>query len=199
MRKIHVLCCVLLATLASVVHAQDNVKPPDPGKPAETVKTPESPDHYFHLEFVIQEVGSDGKPTNSRSYSTSVSSGFHQQFGAIRTGNRVPIITGVLPGSEGNNKLQYQYQYIDIGVNIDTRDVREIGQKLGLHLKAEVTSLAASAPAAGSELANDPVIRQNLWDASVVIPIGKPTIVSSSDALDNKGSMQLVVTATPLQ
>jgi hypothetical protein len=33
----------------------------------------------------------------------------------------------------------------------------------------------------------------------VLIPIGKPSVVFTSDSLDNKGSMQLVVTATPLQ
>jgi hypothetical protein len=48
-------------------------------------------------------------------------------------------------------------------------------------------------------MANDPVIRQSLWQGSVVIPIGKPTVAFSSDTVDSKGGMQLVVTATPLQ
>jgi hypothetical protein len=38
-----------------------------------------------------------------------------------------------------------------------------------------------------------------MWDAPVLIPIGKPTVVFSSDALESKGGMQLVVTATLLQ
>ena len=33
---------------------------------------------------------------------------------------------------------------------------------------------------------------------ALVIPIGKPTVVFSSDALENKGGMQLLVTATLL-
>jgi hypothetical protein len=42
-------------------------------------------------------------------------------------------------------------------------------------------------------------MRQNKWEAVVLIPIGKSTVVFSSDDLDNKGSMQMLVTATLLQ
>ena len=98
--------------------------------------------------------------------------------------------------------MEFQYQYLDVGVNIDTQNVHEIGNQLAVYLKAEISSLAAPASpasATGSELANDPVIRQNSWFAPVVIPIGKPTVVFSSDALESKGGMQLVVTVTPVK
>jgi len=65
-------------------------------------------------------------------------------------------------------------------------------------LKAEVSSLADPTHSAASELPNDPVIRQNMWQASVLIPIGKRTVVFSSDALENKGGMQLSITANRL-
>jgi hypothetical protein len=197
MRKMFVFCCVLFLApaLAPRVGAQENAKAP------ETAKAPEPPTHFYHLEFVIQEVGADGKPTNSRSYSTIVTtdrSDRAAQFGAIRTGSRVPIITGALHGTSGDGKLEFQYQYLDVGVNLDTDSVREIGHQLAFHLKAEVSSLAESTPATNSELTNDPVVRQNSWQASVVIPLGKPTVVFSSDALQGKGGMQVLVTATPL-
>jgi hypothetical protein len=95
--------------------------------------------------------------------------------------------------------LEIQYQYLDVGVSIETRNVHEIGRQLAVQLKAEVSSLADSAPSSVSKLPNDPVIRQNMWQASVIIPVGKPTVVFSSDALDSKVSMQLLVSATPLQ
>jgi hypothetical protein len=151
---------------------------------------------------VIQELGADGKPTNSRTYSIIVGTDRHQQFSAIRTGSRVPIVTGALHGPTGEAteaKLEYQYQYIDVGVNIDTQNIREVGHQLAIDLKAEISALAGSAPSTASGLINDPVIRQNSWQASVLIPIGKPTVVFSSDALDNKGGMHFVVTANPLQ
>ncbi len=198
MRKFTTLCCFLLLipALALRARAQDTAKPP------ETAKAPEPPGHYYHLDFVIQELGTDGKPTNSRTYSAIVCTDGRQRS-TIRTGSRVPIITGALHGTTGEDKLEFQYQYIDVGVNIEALDAHEIGGQVAVYLKAEITSLAASAPpasapASASNLPNDPVIRQNLWQASAVIPIGKPTVVFSSDALENKGGMQLVVTATLL-
>jgi len=198
MRKFMMACCFLL--LIPVVglraRAQETAKAP------ETAKSPEPPAHYYHLEYVIQELSTDGKPTNSRTYSTIVGTERHEQFSAIRTGSRIPIITGALHGPTGaadEAKLEYQYQYVDVGVNIDTQNVREIGHQLAIDLKAEISALAETAPSTASGLMNDPVIRQNSWQASVLIPIGKPTVVFSSDALDSKGGMHFVVTATPLQ
>ena len=198
MRKFTIVCCFLLLipALGLRARAQETAKAP------ETAKPPEPADHFYRLEYVIQELGTDGKPTNSRTYSTIVGTERGQQFSAIRTGSRVPIVTGALHGPNGDakeNKLEYQYQYIDIGVNIDTRNLREVGRQLAIDLKAEITGLAESARSAGSGLVDDPVIRQNMWQASVLIPVGKPTVVFSSDSLDSKGGMHFVVTATPLQ
>jgi len=196
MRKRTIVCCLLLLAPALTLHAraQDTAKAP------EAAKTPEPPTHYYHLEFVIQELGSDGKPSNSRSYSTTVSTGRTDHYGAIRTGSRVPVITGALhgPTNAGESKLEFQYQYIDVGVSIDTQNVHENGGQLSMLLKAEISSLADPTHSSPSELPNDPVIRQNSWQASVLIPIGKSTVVFSSDALENKGGMQLSITATRL-
>lgn len=198
MRKFMIVCWLLLLipALPPRVRAQDTAKP------ADTAKTPEPPAHFYHLQYVIQELGSDGKPVNSRTYSTIVGTDRHEQFSAIRTGSRVPIVTGAYHGpneTAKESKLEYQFQYIDIGVNIDTQNVHEVGRQLAVDLKAEITSLADVTPSPTSGPVNDPVIRQNTWQASVLIPIGKPTVVFSSDALDSKGATQLVVTATPLQ
>jgi hypothetical protein len=199
MRKITMFTCLLLLALAGGyrVFAQEAPKAP------EQARAPEPAAHYYHLEFLIQELGTDGKPTNGRNYSTIVSTDRGDKYSAIRTGSRIPIITGAFQGSTGGSpaesKPNFQYQYIDVGVNIDTQNVHEIGHQLAIYLKAEISSLAESSHTLGSELPNDPVIRQNTWQASVVIPVGKPTVVFSSEALDNKGGMQLVVTATPLQ
>jgi hypothetical protein len=196
MHKRTIVCCLLLLAPALTLHAraQDTAKAP------EAAKAPEPPTHYYRLEFVIQELGSDGKPSNSRTYSTTVSTGRNDHYGAIRTGARVPIITGALhgPTNTGESKLEFQYQYLDVGVSIDTENVHENGGQLSMLLKAEVSSLADPTHASTSELPDDPVIRQNSWQASVLIPIGKPTVVFASDALESKGGMQLSMTATRL-
>lgn len=196
MRKNIIICCLLLLAPALTRHAraQDTAKAP------EAANAPEFKAHYYRLEFVIQELGSDDKPTNSRTYSTTVSTGRNDHYGAIRTGSRVPIITGALHGPTGTSesKLEFQYQYLDVGVSIDTENVHENDGQLSMLVKAEVSSLADSAHTSASDLPNDPVIRQNMWQASVLIPIGKRTVVFSSDALENKGGMQLSITATRL-
>ncbi|HEY1897212.1 MAG TPA: hypothetical protein VGG62_13105 [Terracidiphilus sp.] len=196
MHKNIIVCCLLLLAPALTVHAraQDTAKAP------EAAKAPETKAHYYRLEFVIQELGSDNKPTNSRTYSTTVSTGRTDHYGAIRTGSRVPIITGALHGPTGTSesKLEFQYQYLDVGVSIDTENVHENDGQLSMLVKAEVSALADPTHSSPSELPNDPVIHQNSWQASVLIPIGKRTVVFSSDALENKGGMQLSITATRL-
>jgi hypothetical protein len=157
-------------------------------KPEETPKAPEAPAHYYHLEFVVQELGADGKPVNSRSYSSTTSTDRSDLSASIRTGSRVPIVTGSSSGS--------QYQYMDVGINIDVRNTHEVNGKLKISLVADVSSLATPA---GLSQPSTPVVRNNRWQAPVLVPLNKPTVVFTSDALDTKGSIQLVVTATPMQ
>src|SRR3954468_17455745 len=112
MRKLTLACCLLLMIPALVTRARAQ----EPAKAPEAAKAPEPPAHYYHLQYVIQELGTDGKPVNSRTYSTIVGTDRHEQFSAIRTGSRVPIITGALHGPNGEAKeakLEYQYQYLD--------------------------------------------------------------------------------------
>ena len=161
---------------------------------SEAVKAPEPTAHFYHLEFTVQETGADGKPTNSRTYSGTVSTSRTDRGFSMRTGSRVPVITGAPSGE--NKNMPVQFQYIDVGVSIDARDARENGDKLALSLNADISSLADTASGANN---GAPVVRQNKWQASVLIPIGKPTTVFTSDVLDNKGGMQLVVTATPVK
>jgi hypothetical protein len=187
MRKITLVCGILILAVF-VQHrafAQDTAKTQDIAKP------PEPPAHYYRLEFVVQELGADGKPLNSRSYTATASTGRVQGIVSVRTGSRIPVVTGSSSGSE--NK---QVQYLDVGVNIDARDVHEVGNMIAVQLNAEISSLAT--PTGISE-PSTPVIRQTRWQAPVLIPIRKATAVFTSDDLDSKGSTQLVVTATPLQ
>ena len=113
---------------------------------------------------------------------------------SIRTNSRIPIAIGSSKGSNGE-EIVNQWQYQNVGVNIDAHNAREVGRQLSLELIADISSIATSNDAS----LHQPVIRQNKWQAAVLIPIGKATVVFTSDSLDSKGSMQVVVTATPLQ
>jgi hypothetical protein len=71
-----------------------------------------------------------------------------------------------------------------------------VGNKLSLYLSAEVSSVADTKDAPEN---SQPTLNQNKWQGQVLVPVGKATVVFSSDDLRSKGAMQLVVTATLLQ
>ena len=170
----------LLAFVAAPALAQDAAS----GAPS----GPKPPDHFYKLNMTVEELNDAGQPSNSRTYSAIIETGPGSQ--EIRTGSRVPIATGTEGG--GTN---VQFQYIDVGVNVDVRKVEEIGDKLSFTLVADVSSIAPMEKMTG-QLAGEPVIRQNKWNSSVLIPIGKPIVVFSADDLVDKGRMQVQVTAT---
>jgi Bacterial type II and III secretion system protein len=159
-----------------------------------------SPEHFYRLHFAVAELDGAGKVTNTRTYEeTVVTTGSGHVVGdqQIKTGSRVPIATGSY-ATNGNptNVANTQFQYIDLGVNLDVRDATEHGEMLGFRLKAEVSSVARQTEIGG---VGEPVIRQNVWDSTVLVLVGKPTVVFSSDDLDSKGKMQVEVTATKVE
>ncbi len=152
------------------------------------------PVHYYHLVFLVQELDGTDKPLNSRTYSTSVST--DRVFrGSIRTGSRIPIATGAYETGKDQPLTNVQFQYMDVGVNFDFAHAAEVGHTLAFELSAEISSIADSLDAR----IHQTIIRQNRWYAPVLVPLGKPTVVFKSDSLDSKGSLQVTVTATPLE
>lgn len=190
MRKLALYCCLLLLTpsLGTMIFAQSTEDTENAQKAPNTANAPAPPVHYYHLDFVVEELDTDGKPTNSRAYSTTVSTD-PKNYLSIRTSTKVSVDIG-----PGVGTIQ-QFQWIDTYINIDAKDAHEIGRQLALYLTADLSSMANSSDPS----IHRPVTRQNKWQAPVLIPIGKPTAVFSSDSLESKSSIRLVVTATPLQ
>ncbi len=187
MRKLTMLCCVLLLAFSCA----QKLRAQEASKSAEAAKAPEPPVHYYHLEFVVQELGADGKAVNSRSYTMTTNTDRANRGVSIRTGSRVPVASGTV-----NNGVPTTYQYIDVGINFDVHNTREVEGKLSIELSADVSSLATPT---GISQVGTPVIRNNRWQAPVLVPLRKATVVFTSDSLDTKGSMQVTLTATPLQ
>lgn len=174
---------------------------PAPTAPAAKPEVTEVP-HYFHLNFVVKEV-EDGKVTNSRSYSTIIAvhrpGSNKRDSGSLRSGYRVSIATGSFgsPLSGGGTApiTQTQYQYIDVGVSIDVENPLEFQNQLALDLRCDVTN----SPGGVDTNAQNPIIRQVRWNSSLIVPIGKPTTVFSSDDVSSKKTLQLELTATPIR
>jgi hypothetical protein len=180
MRKIALLC-LLLFTLPTLAQSPADAQSPS----NEESKSAPADIHYYHLDIVVKELGEDGKVVNSRAYNATVST--DRGISTIRTGSRIPVNVTTKGGD---------IAYLDIGVNIDCGDVHETPQGVALSLTAEISSLATPVSAVN---VSTPIIRQNKWHANTVLPLGKPTVVFSSDNVENKGRMQLEATATPLR
>lgn len=144
-------------------------------------KPAEKPTHYYRLSYSVQEVGETGKVINSRSYETSIATG-NGPPAQIRTGDKVPVLTD---SKEGN------VQYIDVGVSIDCTRALEVDGKLSVQMTADISNTTK-----GTVPSALPLIRANRWAANVLVPIAKPTIVFSSDNLQDKGKVQVELTAT---
>lgn len=144
-----------------------------------------NPEQHYHLDFVVKEVEA-GKVINSRSYSMIIAT---NERSSIRTGTRVPFNMSSIPNTAN-------YTQIDIGVNIDCRNAKELNNQLTLEVNAEISSLAD--PNDNSR-AGGPVVRHNNWESNVIIPLRQPTTIFSSDDLASKRKMELEITATPIK
>jgi len=102
----------------------------------------------------------------------------------------VPVYTS---GGGGGNT---QFTYLDLGVNIDCHDVRELTGQLTLSITADI---AAATTETGSSSNPNPVIRQYKWNSAVIVPLRKATQIYSSEDLGSKRKFQLELTATPIK
>jgi len=188
MKNATLLIAALFAGLAFVpaAIAQDQAQSPA------AAKAPQ-PEHFYKLTFVVEQLNAEGKPVNSRSYTTTVST---EPLASerIRTGSRIPVATGTYKSSNGE-EVPSQWQYQNVNINFDVSRVQEVGHQLALRVNADVTAFA---PSPDAKLLQ-PIVHNNQWEAVVLIPIGKATPIFTSDDLDSKGALQVVATATLLQ
>ncbi len=145
-------------------------------------KPPAAEPEYFRLDFVVKEV-QDGKAINSRSYSMVVLANT-QARSSIRAGIKMPV-------QEGASSIRY----VDVGVNIDGNSAQRLQNRLTMNISAELNTVAPPQDKGSMQTS----FRTNRWNAPVIIPIGKPTTLFSSDDLATTRTLQLEVTATPVK
>ena len=148
---------------------------------AQKPESPKEPPRFYKLDFVVKELD-NGKLLNARSYSiTGSTDGSPSQ---IRTGSKIPV-----PSSPGST----QFSFIDVGVHIDCRSIKEAGSELSLAVATEISSTVRE-----SIPSSYPIVRQNRWDATVLVPLRKPTVIFSSDDAATTHQIQLELTVTPM-
>ncbi|WP_348267295.1 hypothetical protein P8936_16000 [Edaphobacter paludis] len=147
--------------------------------------------HYYHLAFVVKELEA-GKVINSRDYAMNIGTVEHQSMNfntrSIRNGTRVPI--EIEPGKA---------TYIDVGVNIDCKSVMDLDGRLGMEVSADISSVSDSKMQGTVEARGMPMIQQNKWNSQVLVVLGKPTVLFSSDEVTSKRTLQLELTATEIK
>lgn len=141
---------------------------------------------FYRLDFAVKELDA-GKVVNSRSYWTAVATTTEPSC-RIRTNSQVPVPTT----ADGS-----QFQNLQLGVSIDCGRVMDHETAVSLRVGAEIKSIIQE-PAPTNAATRQPIIRENRWDSTVVVPLKKPTVIFSSDDLTTKHQMQLELTATPI-
>lgn len=175
---------IALISIPACLRAQDSQPP----------SYKNSPEHYYRLDFRVLEISADGKTQDARTYNAIVASGPKSDWTtSIRSGDRVPILTTSGAGANANT----QYQYIDVGTNIDIERIESIDQTLRLRVTATISAGSIDSQVLNAA-PNEPIIRQASWHSSVIVPIGKPSIIFSSDNNVDKGKIELELTAVPL-
>ena len=160
-----------------------------------------SPQAGPHLKLVYRtlQVGEDGKSVSSHSYSTIVvantghasESQLRSDESQIRSDDKIPIVT-----SSSNGDTQYQYQVV--GTDIDTYGAKLSGNQLTVNLSVNLNEIAKSEVTAGKPI-SAPVVRQLKWQSDVIVTLGKPTIVFTSDNPSDTGKTELELTAAEIK
>jgi hypothetical protein len=162
--------------------------------------TPETPEAspartgpYLKLVYRTLQIGEDGNAVSSHSYSTIVVANTgHASPSQIRSDDKIPIVTG----NSSSGDIQYQYQVV--GTDIDTYGAKLSGNQLTVNLSVNLNEVAKSNATAEKSIPA-PVVRQLKWQSDVIVTVGKPTIVFTSDSPSNTGKTELELTATEIK
>ena len=185
MRGHNALLALMLAGLGcGLANAQDQPAPttlvPEKGGDSQQSK----PERFYRLTFRGVSVGEDGTSSVGRVYTEIITTGM-ESISQMRNGDKVPVANGS------------GWSYVEVNTNFDTRRrATEVDGSLHIGIVAQVGSLVKPAP---NSTPNAPVIRECKWDSDVTVPIGKPTIIFSSDDVGDKGKTELELTATPIR
>ena len=160
-------------------------------------KAPEVAPTHYKLVYRMLQMGADGKVSNSHSYSTIiVADDPNATRSKIRNGDHIPVATGEASTNVNGRNVVTQYQYQEVGTNIDTNSPSLHHGQLSLYVSADSSAVIKSAPDS-SILA--PAIRHLSWESNVVVPLDKPTIIFTSDNVSDIGKTELELTATPIK
>jgi hypothetical protein len=129
----------------------------------------------YKVEYHIQD-SADTPAKGARRYAMLIDA---NSKGTFRVGNRVPYASGVSqPGPGGTATTQYQYA--DLGVNIDTR-LRDMSGKVFLSADMDLSDLVRNDKPSGAAANANPTISSFRININTAVPLGKRVQVASVD------------------
>jgi general secretion pathway protein D len=116
------------------------------------------------------------------------------QRGTLKIGSRIPIATGsysagAATGITAGIGVQTQFQYIDVGVNIDLTPIVHLDREVSLKEKIEVTSETSQVTISS---VTEPVLSQRTSEGNIQLKDGEPCllagILNKEDNSTNSGT-----------
>jgi hypothetical protein len=149
----------------------------------------------YRLEFKVSELEGE-KKLNSKTYTLLTRPRVKTM---LRTGNRVPIEIGYAVDKTNPDKKVTDFQYLDVGQNIDcvvewatehTLALSVVFERADLVLHDKTDSdVVPSAP-------GQPVFHQVKTEGKTIVELGQPTVVLSADDPRSDHTFQVEVTVT---
>ncbi|HMD40843.1 MAG TPA: hypothetical protein VKH15_16275 [Candidatus Acidoferrum sp.] len=164
---------ILLAAISALSFGAQASWPQDKGKSDDAAKSAHGELGITPLRVQVVFTEYDGdKKIGSLPYTILVNSDDKGPQAAVRMGLRVPIEISGAPGS-------HQFQYQDVGTNLDGRADRTDDGRFLLKLNVEKSSVYApsesqkTATAAGNELSNHPIVQTFKTQVNLLIRDGQ--------------------------
>ncbi len=143
----------------------------------------------YRLEYTITET-EGGKKLDARTYTIMCEDRGNSTKGSLKVGSRVPIAA-----SQDSGKTQFQY--LDIGMNVDARLDMTVSGELSLDTSMDLSSIPDGGQSVKAD--SDPVIRRFRIDTVNALPIGTPIVIATADDVATHRQFQVQVIATNIR
>jgi type II secretory pathway component GspD/PulD (secretin) len=152
------------------------------------IKDLDRPHKVYRLTFTLAESDS-GKRVGIQHFSIVLVA---DQRTVLKQGDKIPVATGTY--GKGNDPLQTQFQYLDIGISVDAT-LTDSPDGLQLKSKIEQSSLGQPSTIAGVQ---EPVIRQTVLEGTSAVKLNKPLALGGLDIESSTRHMDIEVVAEPV-
>ena len=148
----------------------------------------DKPNKTYRLTYTLNDL--DGtKRVGDQHYAMVLVPG---QRTVLKQGNKIPVVTGAY--LKEINSPQTQVTYLDIGMSFDAT-LDDAPNSLRLKTKVEQSSVLEDR---SGTVAQDPVVRQSVFEGSANLTPGKPLTLGSLDIAGTTRVFEIQVNAEPI-